>query len=127
MRTLYALPAVLLLAAAPGAARDKDPIPEARPIGRPVSCIQLNQIRNQRIRSDSVIDFEMTGRRVYRNTLPMACPRLASEERFLHKTSTNQLCSTDIITVLQSPGLSQGPSCGLGEFQPVELVKPARR
>jgi len=25
--------------------------------------------------------------------------------------------------VLQSPGLSRGASCGLGQFQPVKLVK----
>jgi hypothetical protein len=68
----------------------------------------------------------MLGRnKVYRNTLPYSCPQLGFEERFLYKTSLSQLCSTDIITVLTSggPDLSRGASCGLGQFQPVELVK----
>ena len=112
--------------AAPGAAKDRNQVPEAIPDGKPQSCIQLNQIRASHVHGDSVIDFEMSGGKVYRNTLPNSCPNLGFEERFSYKTSINQLCSVDIITVLQSPGLSRGASCGLGEFQPVKLVKPAK-
>ena len=98
----------------------------ARPIGQPVSCIPLRSIRETRVHGDRTIDFHMYGRnKVYRNTLPHQCPSLGFEERFLYKTSLSQLCSTDIITVLTSsgPGLSRGASCGLGQFQPVELAK----
>ena len=62
----------------------------------------------------------MTGGRVYRNVLPNGCPTLGSEERFAYETSIGQLCSVDIITVLRAPGLSRGPSCGLGNFQPID-------
>jgi hypothetical protein len=99
----------------------------ARPTGKPVSCIPLHSIRETRVRDDRTIDFIMNAGRnkAYRNTLPHSCPQLGFEERFLYKTSLSQLCSTDIITVLTSsgPGLSRGASCGLGEFQPVELAK----
>ncbi len=54
-------------------------------------------------------------------TLPNGCPGLGFEERFAYKTTIGQLCSTDIITVLRTGGIN-GPSCGLGEFVPVELV-----
>ena len=97
---------------------------EARPVGEPVDCVNLNQIRNTRVRSDRVIDFELTGGTVYRNTLPNACPGLSFEERFSYATSLSRLCSVDIITVLHTGGGAQrGASCGLGPFQRVELPR----
>ena len=116
--------AILILAgtASTAIARDRNAVPDATPIGDAVSCVQLQSIRSTQVHGDSVIDFHMNGGKVYRNTLPNSCPSLGFEERFLYKTSLSQLCSVDIITVLQSPGLSQGPSCGLGKFQPVKLA-----
>lgn len=113
--------------AAPAVARDTAP-PAATPIGAPISCIPLTQIRETRVHGDNVIDFYLRNNRVYRNTLPNSCPTLGFEERFLYKTSLSQLCSVDIITVLQSggAGLTPGASCGLGPFQPVELAKRVR-
>jgi hypothetical protein len=103
-------------------ARDRNAVPDATPVGDAVSCVQLRSIQSTRVHGDSVIDFHMGGGKVYRNTLPNSCPSLGFEERFSYKTSLSQLCSVDIITVLQSPGLSQGASCGLGKFQPVKLT-----
>ncbi len=114
----------VLAAAAPGSARDRG-MPEAIPAGDPVSCISLVQIRSSHVRSDGVIDFEMSGGRYYRNTLPNSCPQLGFEERFGYETSLSQLCSTDIIHVIPSSGVG-GASCGLGQFQPVKLVKAAK-
>ena len=100
-------------------------VPPATETGKAVSCINLSQIRESKVRSDQVIDFRTSGKQWYRNTLPNSCPSLGFEERFSYKTSLSQLCSTDIITVLQSygGGLGNGPSCGLGQFQPVEIAK----
>ncbi|WP_404366237.1 hypothetical protein AB5I39_10475 [Sphingomonas sp. MMS24-J45] len=110
--------------AAPGMARDRQAIPPAAEVGKPESCIQLRQIRETRVHGDRTIDFIMQGRKVYRNTLPNACPGLGFEERFTYETSLSQLCSVDIITVLYStPALQRGASCGLGAFQPVTLAK----
>lgn len=96
-----------------------------QPVGDPVDCITLSQIRSSNVVDDRTIDFHMTGGRVYRNTLPYSCPSLASEERFSYRTSVNQLCSVDTIRVLQSfgSGLQEGAGCGLGKFQPVEEVR----
>lgn len=112
----------LILVAGTATARDRNAVPEATPIGEPVSCVPLRSIQSTSVHGDSVIDFHMNGGKVYRNTLPNSCPSLGFEERFLYRTSLSQLCSVDIITVLTSPGLSQGPSCGLGTFQPVKLA-----
>ena len=120
--------AILLTAvAAPGAARDLTRMPEATPAGKPENCIPLRSIRASHVRNDHVIDFEMNGGKVYRNTLPQGCPGLGFEERFAYKTSLDRLCSVDIITVLQSPPMMQGASCGLGQFQPVTLAKKSKR
>ncbi|WP_242186725.1 hypothetical protein [Sphingomonas sp. CARO-RG-8B-R24-01] len=112
---------IALLSATAAAARDT--IPVATSEGKPVDCIPLTQIRESRVRDDRTIDFVMSGRKVYRNTLPYACPSLGSEQRFSYATSLSQLCSSDIITVLyQTPDLMRGPSCGLGQFQPATLA-----
>ena len=120
MRRL-ALAFLIALTAAPAVARD---IPAAAPAGKPLNCIPLHQIRETRVRSDGVIDFIMAGRnQVYRNTLPNGgCPSLGFEERFTYTTSLSVLCSTDIITVLRVAPTMAGPSCGLGQFQPVTLA-----
>lgn len=103
--------------------RNAEAIAAAKPAGAPIDCVQLNQIRETRVRSDQIIDFYMRNGKVYRNTLPNSCPQLGFEESFSYKTSISQLCSTDIITVLQhTGGLSRGASCGLGTFQPVTGV-----
>ena len=108
--------------AAPGGARDRNQVPEATPVGKPESCIRTISIRQTHVRSDSVIDFDMGGGKIYRNTLPYSCPQLGFEEKFLYKTSTGELCSVDTITVLHD-SFSHGATCGLGPFQPVKLVK----
>jgi hypothetical protein len=109
--------------AAPGGARDRNQIPEVTLDGKPENCIRTIAIRQTYVRSDSVIDFDLGGGKIYRNTLPYSCPQLGFEQRFLYKTSVGELCSVDTITVLTEPPISQGATCGLGAFQPVKLVK----
>lgn len=118
------LPLLALLAAVPGAARERpDRVPAATPTGPARSCIPLTSIRESRVRSDQVIDFVTRGREIYRVTLPQRCPGLGFEQRFAYATSLSQLCQQDIITVLfQAGGLQRGASCGLAPFQPVELA-----
>lgn len=118
------IPAALLIAAAPGfAGAPKDDIPAATPTGKALDCVSQHTIRETRVRSDKVIDFIASGGKVYRNELPYSCPGLAVQGKFLHKTSTDDYCSVDTITVLEDPGLSRGATCGLGKFQPVTLDK----
>ena len=121
----FALLALTFIAAAAPAA-DRGP-PPATPAGKPESCISLSAIRETRVRDDRTIDFVMRGRnRVYRNTLPFSCPSLGFERRFGYQTSLSRLCSTDIITVLYASPNQRGPSCGLGQFQPVILAPKSR-
>jgi hypothetical protein len=105
-----------------------DPAAKARPVtvlGEAQTCIQRSQIRQSVVRSDSVIDFEMNGGKVYRVTLPDRCPGLGFERAFTFQTSIDQLCNVDIIYVLLNIGgvPQRGAGCGLGPFVPVEYVK----
>ena len=113
---LILIPAALILLGA----RDV-PVPEATPNGEPVTCLSLTAIRQTMVRSDQIIDFRV-GRRTYRNTLPMRCPGLGFERRYLHETRTGDICSHDTITVLTGDAMP-GASCGLGKFQPVTLAE----
>ncbi|WP_037523901.1 hypothetical protein [Sphingomonas sp. Mn802worker] len=114
----------LVLLAVPGAARDRNQVPAATPIGPARNCVPLAQLRDSLVRSDRVIDFRASGRdRYYRVTLPQSCPGLESERRFSYATLLSQLCAQDIITVLyQGGGPMRGAGCGLAPFQPVTIA-----
>lgn len=111
---------------ASGLSAKKEPT-QVRAVGEPVNCVSLNRIRSTDVIDDSTIDFKMAGGKTYRNSLPYSCPGLKFEDRFSYKTSISQLCSVDIIRVLNNYGghLSEGAGCGLGKFQPVEKIKAA--
>jgi len=101
-------------------------VPAARVVGKAVSCIPLQSIRESRVRDDWTIDFRTDGNRWYRNTLPNRCNSLGFERAFSYETSLTRLCNVDVITVIASnggPGPINRGSCGLGEFTPVELAK----
>ena len=99
--------------------------PTVTVMGEAETCIMRDQVRQTRVRSDRVIDFEMRGGTVYRNTLAQRCPGLGIERAITYETSINQLCSPQIIYVLQNIGgvPQRGAACSLGEFVPVEYVK----
>jgi len=94
---------------------------------KPRSCVSLTQIRETRVVDDRTIDFIMRDRQVLRNTLPNSCPGLGFERAFTYATSLSELCSVDIITVLQQGGgIRRGASCGLGAFVPYAPVAATR-
>ncbi len=87
--------------------------------GNTESCVNLRFLKESTIIDNQTIFFESIGKKGYMNRLPHRCSQLMSQERFAYKTSLNQLCSTDIITVLDSFGREWG-SCGLGKFEEME-------
>ena len=104
-----------------------DEIYEIRTIGEPKSCITRSSIRSTDVIDDQTIDFEMRNGDIYRNKLPNKCGGLGFEEAFSYKTSTNRLCSVDIIHVLSQTGgqLDTRGACGLGKFQQIEKIPKA--
>jgi hypothetical protein len=67
------------------------------------------------------------GNKVTYRTRPHTCPNLAREDRFSYKTTMNQLCSIDLITVLEqySAGLRDGFTCRLGPFYRSRTKRPS--
>lgn len=114
-----------LVAATATAAKDKKAQAQIRLIGEPQSCVLVRQIQSTNVIDDSTIDFKMIGGKIFRNNLPINCPRLGYEESFTYSLSTSQLCHVDIIRVLEQRGggIEETVACGLGKFQQIEKVK----
>jgi hypothetical protein len=104
---LTALPAVH----AQDAEKDKEPI----------RCVKIDRIENVDVIDNQNVVFQIGINDYYLNTLPYACNGLRLNEAIMYRTSTNELCDIDVITVLDKvgPGFMAGPSCGLGKFKPV--------
>ncbi len=84
--------------------------------GKVNHCVPLSRVSSTKVIDDNNILFKMKGRKAYLNKLPYRCSRLGFERAFSYVVHTNQLCSSDIITVFDSTSNIQGPSCGLGKF-----------
>ena len=84
-------------------------------------CIHINRISSVRVIDNQHIRFKMSGGTDYLNTLPHTCPGLGKHTPIMYKTSLNQLCDLDTVTVLNSigGGFMRGASCGLGKFVPL--------
>lgn len=124
-----ALAALPLLAA--GCAGQKERPTDANPaagapavtvVGEAQNCVNRSQVRQTIVRSDRVIDFEMNGGKVFRNTLTQNCPGLGLDRAITYETSIDQLCSPQIVYTLQNiAGRPQrGAGCSLGKFVPVK-------
>ncbi len=99
--------------------------PAARVTGPAQSCIPLAQMRETRIRDDWTIDFISSGRKGWRNTLTTRCAGLRAADAITYETSLTQLCSADIVYVLDRIGGTpqRGAACSIGQFVPVELER----
>jgi hypothetical protein len=118
-RSARAVPALIALLASSAMAETQVTAPAKIPGTQ--SCLLLSSIDSSQVLDDKTIIFRMRGgkQRYYKNTLPYKCPGLGFQQAYSHKTSLNQLCSVDIITVLETGGgLHEGASCGLGSFEP---------
>lgn len=122
LTTIPVILAALAFAAVPGMAEEKKKN-ESMDLaaGPPEQCLSLIRIDRSEVIDDRNIIFHMQNGDLYRNQLPYRCPGLALHDTFMYRTSLNQLCNLDIITVMDSIGfgLSPGASCGLGHFYPI--------
>lgn len=84
--------------------------------GEVENCVRVSAIHQTRVIDDYNILFIMKGKKAYLNTMKYRCSRLGFEKSFSYQVHVNQLCSVDTITVFDSSGGIQGPSCGLGKF-----------
>ncbi len=90
-----------------------------------VRCVSIKDIRRTEVVDDQNILFHLRGKKTYNNHLPQTCIGLAQAKTFKYETSLSELCSVDIISVLDNVAgkFLVGASCGLGMFEPVESTK----
>ena len=126
MRLAVAIVAVAVAALAgcagdDGTARSTDAwaLATANPVAPPVSCVEKARIAGTAVRDDRTIDFSLDDGRLMRNRLPQICQGLHGS-RFIQRSATDRLCSTDTITLVRADGSARA-SCGLGSFQQIAV------
>jgi Family of unknown function (DUF6491) len=114
---------------APAPIRDKEAKILARELkgkvaGEPRSCISNSRnISSIRISDDTLL-YRESGRTVYVNKLRGPCPGLTrGDDIMVVETFSGQLCSGDLIRLVDRTSGIQGPVCSLGEFTPYKKVK----
>tara|TARA_B100000678_G_scaffold95098_1_gene79524 strand:- start:4394 stop:4792 length:399 start_codon:yes stop_codon:yes gene_type:complete len=98
--------------------------PAVKVTGEAKSCLSASSIQNTSVRGDGVIDFTVTGGKVYRNYLASGCSVLRKNDSITYEVKGGTLCSGEIVYELDNyaSGFQRGPACGLGDFIPVEYA-----
>lgn len=130
---LLGLSAVLVLAASGAQASDK-PNPEGeaklakllegRVAGKPVSCITLHGSDGSEVIDGTAIVYKGAGGRYYVNRPRGGADSLRRDDILVTKTTTSQLCNTDVVTLVDSLSRFQRGFVNLGDFVP--YAKPKR-
>lgn len=104
-----------------GAADDGDVVLDRTP----ERCISTNRLEDTKIVDDETVLFYMRNNVIYQNVLPNECRTLKRSGQFMYELRSSQLCSTDMITVLDrfGPSLRRGMTCRLGEFLPISELE----
>lgn len=124
---LLGLSAVLVLAASAVQAADR-PNPEGeaklakllegRVAGKPVPCITLHGSDGSEVIDGTAIVYKGPGGRYYVNRPRGGADSLHRDDVLVTKTSTSQLCNTDVVTLVDSLSRFQRGFVNLGDFVP---------
>ena len=92
--------------------------------GPPTSCVPLRDLRGNKSVGEGAIIFEgTTSARLWVNRPSGGCPTLDFGRTLVTHTTTTQLCSGDIATVIDPVAHITYGGCGLGEFTPYRRVR----
>ncbi len=124
IRTAFAVAGALavLASAAPAATRDDD-LARAlagRIAGRPVDCVNTQGTTGPQIIDDHTILYRESGRRIWRNDLPDACPSLRPMTTIVTRVYGGQTCRNDTFRTLDSGSSIPSGLCRLGSFTPYD-------
>ncbi len=121
--------ALMAIPAAAGAAERKTPEQklahalEGRVAGAPVDCIQMREIRSSRIFDRTAILYEMNNGTFYLNRPKAGASSLRWSQILVTKTHGSQLCSIDVIRLVDSASQVQMGFVGLDKFIPYSKPK----
>lgn len=91
---------------------------EGRVPGTPVDCINLRDIQSSEIIDRTAIVYHMIGRTVYVNRLRGGSPSLDDDDILVTDTHSSQLCSIDIVRLLDRTSYFPNGFVSLGAFEP---------
>ncbi len=97
-----------------------------RTAGTPVDCINQQDIRSSEIIDRTAILYRTSGNRLYVNRPRSGATSLDSDDNLVTDTHTPQLCSIDVVRLLDRSSRSYSGFVGLGEFVPYVKVADAR-
>ncbi len=80
------------------------------------TCVSPTRLRNSMALDDQRIMFIARGGDAWVNTLPLSCPNLLREDRFIYTLPSGPLCRAQIITIIDPFGRAWN-SCTLGDFR----------
>jgi len=115
-----------LAAAAPAATHDRDPLREfaGRVAGKPQSCLDSSRSGNLQALDERTLIYRESGRRIWRNDLPDACPGLSDDSILVIRLYGSGPCQGDLFHAVERGSGIPGPSCRLGSFVPYVKPKP---
>jgi hypothetical protein len=114
------------VAATPDNSRNEAKLAKAigdRVAGKPVSCISLRQISSSQVIDRTAIIYDMGGGRLYVNRPTMGQESLDSDDILVTDTHSSELCSIDIVKLIDRGSHFQSGFVGLGEFVPYTKPK----
>ena len=91
---------------------------DGRVAGKPVSCINLRDIRSSEIIDGTAILYRTGGGQIYVNTPRIGQTSLDDDDILVTKTWGSQLCSLDTVRLLNRGARFETGFVGLGEFVP---------
>jgi hypothetical protein len=115
----------VLGAAAPAAPRDDD-LAKAlagRTAGKPTNCLNTQGMSGPQIIDDHTILYRESGRRIWRNDLPDACPSLRPMTTIILRVYGSQTCRNDTFRTIDSGSRIPSGICRLGSFTPYDKPK----
>jgi hypothetical protein len=108
------------------AASHDDPLAKAlagRIAGAPQNCVENSLVGGPQIIDNRTLLYNETGRRVWRNDLPEACPGLRDDSHLIVEVYGSQLCQNDRFRAVDFGSHIPGPYCRFGKFVPYDKTK----
>jgi hypothetical protein len=121
-RALIAIGTIAIAGATLAAAHDDD-LAKAlagRTPGTPQACVETSWVDGPQIIDNRTLIYRQTGRRLWRNDLPEACPGLHQDSRLIVELYGSQTCESDRFRPVDPGSRIPGAYCRLGKFVPYD-------
>ena len=98
---------------------------EGRVAGEPVDCIQLSRVNSTQIIDHTAIIYD-TGSTLYVNRPKSGLDQLDRWDTMVTKSFSSQLCSIDVVRLLDTGARIETGVVFLGDFVPYRRIRTAR-